>query len=159
MLYSSICKNFRWKMQEMHCKADVFVMELEACDMVHGVQWLATLGDIVCNYKNMWMSFEWQGQLTTLRGEELVKLQSIQFGQMSGLLSNRTSIAGINLCGLMMIQDTFDTATSTTAKNLNKEEKAALKQLLHLYQDVFIPMAGLPPSRPHDHTIPLKEGA
>lgn len=59
----------------------------------------------------------------------------------------------------MMIQDTLDTATSTTAKNLNKEEKVALKQLLHLYQDVFIPMVELPPSRPHDHIIPLKKGA
>jgi hypothetical protein len=58
-----------------------------------------------------------------------------------------------------MIQDTPDTATSTSAKNLNKEEKAALQQLLHLYQDVFIPLVGLPPSRSHDHTIPLKEGA
>jgi hypothetical protein len=113
-------------MQGIHCEADVFVMELEACDMVLGVQWLATLGDIVCNYKSMWMSFEWQGQQTTLRGEEPVKLQSVQFGQMSGLLSNRTSIAGINLCSLRMIQDTPDTATSTSAKNLNKEEKAAL---------------------------------
>jgi len=113
-------------MHGIHCEADVFVMELEASDMVLGVQWLATLGDIVCNYKNMWMSFEWQGQRTTLRREELVKLQSVQFGQMSGLLSNRTSIAGINLCSLRMIQDTPDTATSTTAKNLNKEEKAAL---------------------------------
>ena len=146
-------------MQGIHCEADVFVMELEACDMVLGVQWLATLGDIVCNYKNMWMSFEWHGQHTTLRGEAPVKLQSIQFGQMGGLLSNKTSIVGLNLCSLRIIHDTPDKATSTTAKILNKEEETALQQLLQLYQDVFIPMTGLPPNRPHDHTIPLKEGA
>jgi len=31
-----------------------------------------------------------------------VKLQSIQFGQMSGLLDNRGCIVGINLCSLIM---------------------------------------------------------
>jgi hypothetical protein len=36
MLCSSICKNFRWKMQGIHYVADVFVMELDACDMVLG---------------------------------------------------------------------------------------------------------------------------
>ena len=87
-----------------------------------------------------------------------MKLQSIHFGQMSGLLSNRTSIAGINLYSLMMVQETLAAKILTTGKNLNEEDKAALKKLLHLYQDVFIPVAGLPLSRPHDHTIPLKEG-
>jgi hypothetical protein len=44
-------------------------------------------------------------------------------------------------------------------KNLNEEEKEALQNLIRLYQDVFIPLTGLPPNRPEDHTIPLKEGA
>lgn len=61
MLCSAICKNFRWRMQGIHCMADVFVMELEACDMVLGVQWLATLGDIVCNYKNIWIALNGKG--------------------------------------------------------------------------------------------------
>jgi hypothetical protein len=52
---------------------------------------------------------------------------------MSGLLSNRTSIAGINICNLMMVQDTPVATTLTTGKNLNEEEKAALKKLLQLY--------------------------
>jgi hypothetical protein len=78
---------------------------------------------------------------------------------MSGLLSNKTSVAGINLCSLRMVQDTPAAKALRTGKNLNEEEKSALKKLLLLYQDVFIPVAGLPPSRSHDHTIPLKEGA
>jgi hypothetical protein len=59
---------------------DVFVMDLDACDMVLDVQWLATLGDIVCNYKSMWMSFDWQEQRVTLKGNEPVRLQSVQYG-------------------------------------------------------------------------------
>ena len=80
MLCSSICKNFSWKMQGIYFVTDVFVMDLDACDMVLGVQWLATLGDIVCNYKSMWMSFDWQEQRVTLKGNEPVRLQSVQYG-------------------------------------------------------------------------------
>lgn len=80
MLCSSICKNFSWKMQGIYFVTDVFLMDLDACDMVLGVQWLATLGDIVCNYKSMWMSFDWQEQRVTLKGNEPVRLQSVQYG-------------------------------------------------------------------------------
>jgi len=51
--------------------ADVFVMELDAYDMVLSIHWLATLQDIVCNYGSMWMSFDWQGHKVTLKGEDL----------------------------------------------------------------------------------------
>jgi hypothetical protein len=44
-------------------------------------------------------------------------------------------------------------------KNLNDKEKKSLQNLFHLYQDVFTPLAGLPPNRPEYHIIPLKEGA
>jgi len=38
---------------------NVFVMELDACNMVLNIHWLATLGDNICNYRSMWMSFDW----------------------------------------------------------------------------------------------------
>jgi len=159
MLCSSICKNFSWKMQGIYFVTDIFVMDLDACDMVLGVQWLATLGDIVCNYKSMWMSFDWQEQRVTLKGDEPVRLQSVQYGQMSGLLDSNRGIAGISLCSLLLVQETEGAKALLMGKNLNEEEKEALQNLLHLYQDVFTPLTGLPPNRPEDHTIPLKEGA
>jgi len=64
-------KDFRWKMQGIYFVADVFVMELDAYDMVLSIHWLATLQDIVCNYGSMWMSFDWQGHKVTLKGEDL----------------------------------------------------------------------------------------
>jgi hypothetical protein len=58
MLCTLICKDFRWKIQGIYYVVDVFVMELDACDMVLDIRWLATLEDIVCNYGSMWMSFD-----------------------------------------------------------------------------------------------------
>ena len=159
MLCSSICKNFSWKMQGIYFVTDVFLMDLDACDMVLGVQWLATLGDIVCNYKSMWMSFDWQEQRVTLKGNEPVRLQSVQYRQLSGLLGSNSGIAGISLCSLLLVQEIEGEKALLMGKNLNEEEKEALQNLIRLYQDVFIPLTGLPPNRPEDHTIPLKEGA
>jgi hypothetical protein len=59
----------------------------------------------------------------------------------------------------MLVQETSVAHALTMRKNLNDKEKEALQNLLHLYQDVFTPLAGLPPNRPEDHIIPLKEGA
>jgi hypothetical protein len=58
MLCTLIDKDFRWKIQGIYYVVDVFVMELDACDMVLDIHWLATLEDIVCNYGSMWMSFD-----------------------------------------------------------------------------------------------------
>ena len=146
-------------MQGNYFVTDFFVMELDACDMVLGVQWLATLGDIVCNYKSMWMSLCWQEQRVTLKGNEPMRLQSVQYGQMSGLLDNSSGIAGVSLCSLSLVQETKGAKALLMGQNLNKKEKEVLQNLLNLYQDVFTPLTGLPPNRPDDHTIPLKEGA
>jgi hypothetical protein len=44
-------------------------------------------------------------------------------------------------------------------KNLKEKERETLQNLLHLYQDVFTPLVGLPFTKPENHTILLKEGA
>jgi hypothetical protein len=62
MVCQSMCKGLRWKMQGISFQADVYIIELSNCEMVLGIQWLFLLGDILCNYKHIWMSFNWQGQ-------------------------------------------------------------------------------------------------
>jgi len=38
MIYTTICKDFIWRMQRVDFKANVFVMDLNSCDMIFGVQ-------------------------------------------------------------------------------------------------------------------------
>jgi predicted phosphodiesterase len=47
--------------------------------MVLSIQWLAILGDIVSYYNEMCMSFNWKGQEVMIRGDSLIKLQTIIF--------------------------------------------------------------------------------
>nr|GEV43840.1 ribonuclease H-like domain-containing protein [Tanacetum cinerariifolium] len=44
------------------------VGKLSGCEMVLGVRWLETLGDIVCNFLKLRMEFNYQGRRVALRG-------------------------------------------------------------------------------------------
>lgn len=64
------CSHFKWMMQGVWFNAEVLVLPLENCDMVLGVQWLATLGNINWNFADMTMQFKVQGKTYTLKGIE-----------------------------------------------------------------------------------------
>jgi hypothetical protein len=65
---------------------DVFIVNLINCDMELGIQWLATLGNIISNYKDLWMSFKWHDQDILLKGIDCSKVQTIEMTQLNSLL-------------------------------------------------------------------------
>jgi len=85
MVCKSLCKGLRWMMQGISFVADVFIIDLSNCEMVLGIQWLSLLGDILCNYKHLWMSFDWQGKRVLLKGENPPKLQYIELEHLNSL--------------------------------------------------------------------------
>ena len=93
-----------------------------------------------------------------LRGENPVRLQTLRFEQHVGQ-DNLTQIAGIGLYSLRPIWEVDSEICSTLATLPPKAEmNHALTILLESYHDIFNEPKGLPPSRPHDHSIPLKNG-
>ena len=48
--------------------SDVLLIPLGGCDLVLGIQWLATLGTITWNFKNLKMEFQLNGRHYVLRG-------------------------------------------------------------------------------------------
>jgi hypothetical protein len=54
-------------MQGVCFNTNVFIMELKNCDMILDIQWLETLGNIVSNYKDLWMPFSWQSKEVTIK--------------------------------------------------------------------------------------------
>ncbi|GKB49139.1 retrotransposon-related protein [Tanacetum coccineum] len=53
----SECKGFFWKLRGGTFTRDVMLLPLGGCDMVLRIQWLSTLGDIKCNFKELKMEF------------------------------------------------------------------------------------------------------
>jgi hypothetical protein len=139
-------------------EADVFIMDLSNYNMVLGVQWLSMLGDILCNYKHLWMSFDWQGQRVLLKGESPIKFQAIELAQLQGLLNNSEQVAELHLCSLQVLEDDDLTISSLTVKQ-HQHQDTTLTTLLENYSELFQEPEGLPSARGHDHIIPLKEGS
>jgi len=157
MVCKSICKGLRWKMQGISFQADVFIIDLNNCEMVLGIQWLSLLGDILCNYKYLWMSFDWQGQRVLLKGENPPKFQSIELKQLSALVKNHQPVADYLLYSLQLVEVEED--SKVFKPQFQGIADAFLQSLLESYQDVFQEPKGLPPLRDHDHRIPLKAGS
>ncbi|GJS94714.1 putative mitochondrial protein [Tanacetum coccineum] len=64
------CKNFQWKFDNTTFTTDVMLLPLGGCEMVLGIQWLATLGDIKCNFKELRMEFKYGGNEYQQKGQK-----------------------------------------------------------------------------------------
>jgi hypothetical protein len=147
-------------MQGVTFEADVFIVDLINCDMVLGIQWLATLGNIISNYKDLWMSFKWQGQDIVLKGTDCTKIQNIELTELNSLMVNPIQLAGMTLCSLINLEEEDEGVHSMSPSTINnQQEQTALGDLLEYYKELFRAPEGLPPIRHHDHSIPMKEGA
>ncbi|GJU14591.1 hypothetical protein Tco_1142557 [Tanacetum coccineum] len=60
--------DFKWSFQNEVFTSDVMLLPLGGCEMVLGIQWLATLGDMQCNFKKLIMKFNHKGRQLVLRG-------------------------------------------------------------------------------------------
>ncbi|OMO68849.1 reverse transcriptase [Corchorus capsularis] len=67
------CKNLSWTLQGSLFVTDVLLLPLGSCDMVLGVQWLETLGDINWNFKELRMEFTVNGRKFVLRGGNMAQ--------------------------------------------------------------------------------------
>nr|GEU73192.1 putative mitochondrial protein [Tanacetum cinerariifolium] len=74
--------NFKWSIQGYQFKIDVMLLPLGGCEMVLGIQWLSTLGNIQWNFHDLVMRFVYEGQKVFLRGTKQSELQWINGKQL-----------------------------------------------------------------------------
>ncbi|GJY13791.1 hypothetical protein Tco_0383100 [Tanacetum coccineum] len=67
LLSKYMCKSFTWKCRGEEFQFDVMLIPLGECEMVHGIQWLSTLGNILTNFKELRMEFKYKGNKVLLR--------------------------------------------------------------------------------------------
>ncbi|GJV38095.1 retrotransposable element Tf2 [Tanacetum coccineum] len=68
MMSTSVCHDFKWSFQNEVFTSDVMLLPLGGCEMVLGIQWLATLRDMQCNFKKLIIKFNHKGRQLVLRG-------------------------------------------------------------------------------------------
>ncbi|GKD23255.1 hypothetical protein Tco_1224958, partial [Tanacetum coccineum] len=112
-------------------------------EMVLGIQWLATLGDMQCNFKKLIMKFNHKGRQLVLRGINTTHVHWMQGSEgmlkQAELFSIALCVYPVQLCKMESVKSVF----------------AKVEQVLTQFDEVFKVPKDLPPQRSHDHQIPL----
>ena len=126
---------------------DLFVLPIQGADIVLAVQWLQLLGNIVTNYKEMTMSFPWNGKTITLTGESPLSTAPILLNQFKRLSVAHAIASCFQLINLPPNQPLLLNSSTIPTK---------VQQVLDEFQTVFATPTALPPCRPEDHQIILE---
>ncbi|GJT42858.1 retrotransposable element Tf2 [Tanacetum coccineum] len=152
---SSECKQFHWNLQGVDFWFDVMMLPLGGCEKVLGIQWLSTLGDIKCNFKDLRMEFVYKRMKMVLRGTPKSNLEWITNSKQAKMLkqNSQPEYSSMQLCvfpgpeiSLMRLE------------GISTEVKPELQSMIQEFKEVFFVLTVLPPNRPCDHKIPLLEG-
>ena len=87
-------------------------------------------------------------------------IEIIRFEQLSGLFDSPLEFIEVSLCSLRILEDVDNMVCSMLSTPSPVGERiVVLEDLLKNYKEIFNELMRLPPTRGHDHTIPLKERA
>ncbi|KAL4296177.1 hypothetical protein GQ457_12G019000 [Hibiscus cannabinus] len=143
-----ICREVQWESQGHFFHTDFLVLPLKGCDIVLGVQWLASLGSIQCDFSTLNMNFEYSGKMVEWKGLVPGPAQILDNNQGSKMLKGSRVMPGISLLTM---------SSQLEVKLMNKLLPNDLQQLLDEFEMVFQEPMGLPPSRGHEHRIVLQD--
>ncbi|CAL9231994.1 unnamed protein product [Arabidopsis halleri] len=155
---SGKAKNFQWKLQETTFEGDVMVIPLAGCDMVLGVQWLATLGSINWDFKKLKMRFKWGLKTVMLHGLKQGSIREVKATKLKKIMENDVQVS--MLCVQEFSDSTEPSICSLEIPSHQEKENPKISHLVQEFADIFAEPNALPPFRAnHDHKIPLLEGS
>jgi hypothetical protein len=118
---------------------DYYILPVAACQLVLGVQWLATLGPVKTDYKQLTMNFNIAGISHTFQGLGRNDIEALTNKELNGLQ------------GLGLFFQIIPSNSNCEPQSYPPE----ISQLLAQFSQVFENPTSLPPQRSHDHHIPL----
>ena len=135
----AICRGLTWTLQGSKFTTDVLLLPLGNCDMVLGVQWLETLGEIKWDFKHLIMKFEVKGEKHVIKGGTApTDLKTVIGKQLDKILPHSAECSLIQLCNLQLVEDS-NSHCFINGVTLVTEEKVPepVNQLLHKYAFLF----------------------
>ena len=125
---------------------DVMLVPLGSCEIVLGVQWLASVGPILWDFEKLRMEFKYKGQRVVLRGTQKLDVEWLEGKRSQQKLHKSAQIFALQI---------YPVSSATLLSSINNCSPA-LQQLLDEYKDIFEEPKVLPPHKAHDHRILLK---
>ncbi|KAK8957587.1 hypothetical protein KSP39_PZI000335 [Platanthera zijinensis] len=145
---AGIYLNTKLTIQKHNFSSNLFVLDLYGSDIVLGMVWLESLGNVTTNYRDKHMSFQHTNQTICLQGIQPIVTNPITPSQINKLVS-QDSISSSVSCF-------FSHQTENQVLPIQETDHPDLTTLLSNFKDVFQKPTGLPPSRDCDHKIPLQ---
>lgn len=142
-----VCRNVTLMMQGYSVTTDFLPLELNNVDVILGIQWLETLGEMRVNWKLQTMNISLSGNWMRLQGEPDICCSEVSLKAMRKVLEQQE---------LSVLVECRELAVDT------KEERKGLKsltKLLQYYEKVFEEPHGLPQARDREHAITLTQGS
>ncbi|XP_047326513.1 uncharacterized protein LOC124930200 [Impatiens glandulifera] len=137
--------------QDYEFMTDLRVLTMPKYDVILGIEWLVSLSDIHCDFLHQKFSFLHKNGRVTLRGNSDAEICSILGAHNFNKYKRPTTI---------LIDEPFKPHFYSLATNNEYDlPKEKLDSMLDEFQELFQEPKGLPPHRPHDHCIHLKEGS
>ncbi|XP_019252819.1 PREDICTED: uncharacterized protein LOC109231628 [Nicotiana attenuata] len=145
-----------WLLQGAEFEANFMLLPLANYDVVLGVEWLVTLGDIKMNFKKLTMEFFYKGRKHMLRGAGN-QIKFANAGKIAKLSGNQPQLAMIQV--IPCVEDRSMQWYSLETSSENGSSNPDLTALLEKYKDLFDEPTALSPSREiFDHQIILQNG-
>ncbi|GKA51258.1 retrotransposable element Tf2 [Tanacetum coccineum] len=97
MMTSKMCR-MKWSLHGEDFVADMMILPLGGCEMVLGIQWLSTLGNIICNFRDLKMSFQYNGKTINFTGSQKGVIQWMQGKQLAKNMGIQGQLSSMILC-------------------------------------------------------------
>ncbi|CAH9084460.1 unnamed protein product [Cuscuta epithymum] len=128
-------------------KQDFYILNLGGTDLVLGMEWLTSLGDVEINFQKQTINWKSSGHNHSVQGDP--KLSSMEVS-----LKTLTQIIQDNGDGYLIYYE-----GSLMQMEKGKDMDCIWKEILAEFPEITQPLEGLPPSRSCDHSINIQEGA
>ena len=122
----------------------LYSLPLTGLDVVLGIQWLETLGSVVCDWRKLTMKFRWKNQTKKLVGIDGKNIQAASIEEITK--------------GIRPSHALFAVCLQVAQTELQQSIHPSLHELLQEFSGLFIEPSSLQPTREVDHGIALKEG-
>ncbi|XP_058726761.1 uncharacterized protein LOC131598148 [Vicia villosa] len=154
---SGICQHVPIKLQNNSFSIPFHLFPIEGADVVLGMEWLRTLGPLMADFSIPKISFTHNNTTTTITGDPKTHISPSSYNQFCHLL-HTDSIASLHLLlyqPTTIPQENSQTLPSDPLHSLPPIVPNEISTILQSYAKVFEQPHGLPPTRPHDHKIPI----
>jgi hypothetical protein len=154
---SGFCVNVPIDLQNNLFHIPFYLLPIEGADAVLGMEWLRQLGPIAADFSIPSISFTYGDQRVTLQWDPQYLPQPSTYHQICHLL-HTDSIASLHLLSYTptpQLDPHIASSTQPTLDTIAHNLPPEIYQLLQQFPSVFSTPHGLPPSRQHDHAIPI----